>query len=194
MKNRLVFLLIATAMLLTFTACQKPEDPQNTPATANETTVATATNNAQTTAPVSTTVPTTTTTEATTTTTQATVVTPDEPIVFTSDDLHFSLTMPASWDGAFAHRTDGNSVSFYELTNNQYDAHSGHLFTIRFMSKEIDIEFPSYKLLGTYGDYNVIAMFPTDVQFNFDDKAMADKYIAMSEEVNGVIETFAYFG
>ena len=190
MKKRLTLAVLAAALLLTLTAC-KPTETTDGPSPANETTVATVGTDA-TTAPTDT-----TTTSASTSTTETTTTTAasvsNEPFVFTCDELNFSLTMPASWDGAFAHRHEGTVVSFYELSNHQYDS-SGKLFTIRFISKEIDIDFPESEMLGTYGDYNVIAMYPTDVQFNYEDDAMAQAYLQMQNDVRSVVATFTYLG
>ena len=179
MKKRVFLVVLTIAVLFTFAGCKDKVDT-----TGDDTDTTTAATTVTTTAPEASTAPTTTTTAA-----------EDEKgsYYFTCDELHFSLTMPASWEGAFAHRHDGNVVKFYELSNHLYEG-NGHLFTVRFMPKEVDIVFPDYKLLGTYGDYNVIALFPTDVQFDYTDADRTANYQKMAEEVNGVIATFVYNG
>lgn len=102
--------------------------------------------------------------------------------------LDFELTLPASWEGAYAVREDSTSVAFYELQNHLYNG-QGKLFTVRFLEEAVYDEgmFPDYTLIGMYEGYAVVALHPTDVQFASD---LAAPYQAMIGDCDEIVASF----
>lgn len=196
MNIRLMLTVSIFAIALLLTGCNDPVAPVDDP-TAKTTTTASVAVVTDPTEAVTTTV-TEETTEATTATTTEAVTTTTgtdtaEPIHFVTspESLPFSLTLPASWEGRYAVREDEGSVTFYELSNHQ-DSVQGKLFTIRYMMDDpANIDFPSYRLLGQYGDIYAVALFPTDVQFSVE---LAQAYQMLEADVSGILDTFVYTG
>ena len=106
---------------------------------------------------------------------------------------YYTLTIPESWVGKCVcdvhGRDDGSySMSVHE-TNAYLESGTGTLFTIMMLPESEDYSgYPSYELLGPldtpHGTFNLIALFPTDVQFA---EAHAQEYLEMNESVQDVL-------
>lgn len=173
MKRSLILLITLTAVLL-LTACNaaapSPTAPTTTAPTVDTTTATT----------VETTVPTTTTT----TPTEASTAT----VIFSTDVAYFSLDLPREWIGHYAVRETEDTVTFFELQNHQQNG-QGKLFSIRFIPEDAYHEdmYPSYRELSRFDGFTVVAVFPTDVQF---DMELMEPYTAMQAQIDDILTTF----
>ena len=113
--------------------------------------------------------------------------TPKAPIIETK---YYTLTLPDEWkEGCFYSVVDGITVTLREKSG--YEAFGGgKLCTLMLMSTDDDTykDFPDYELLCALntpdGSFYVIALFPTDVQFNGE---TAESYNAMAAELRNVL-------
>lgn len=171
MKKRLLFALMALALMITMTGCPAATEPADTDTT---TTAA----------------PITTTTAPITTTTTAPV--PDDTFVYESELFPFSLVLPKSWDGAFTVRESeaDHRVSFYELQNHLENS-QGCLFTVRFLEEHVEGMFPSYTCLGQFGEDHVMIQYPSDVQYI---DSLSEPYLRMQEDIDEIVASFTYLG
>lgn len=116
---------------------------------------------------------------------------------YTTD--YFGLTLPAYWKNYCTIRKSGDlysnegfTVSFSE--NKSYGGSQGHLFTILLLPTSQEYSYyPSYDYMGTITDgseatWNVIILYPTDVQF---DEVYVDLYNKMYNEVSSILYTLS---
>ena len=110
---------------------------------------------------------------------------------------YYSLTLPAKWlDKCIWEITDSDNgtyaLNLYELTSHEaMDA--GKLCSIILLPTSEDwADFPDYTIHGILytpeGDYQVIALYPTDVQF---DENTAEAYNALFEQISDVLCTLS---
>ena len=113
------------------------------------------------------------------------------------DTEYYTLTLPNEWVGKtlcdLHERDDGSySMSVHEIQD-FCDFGGGTLFTLMMLPTSEDYSFfPSYELIGALdtptGSFNVVALFPTDVQFSQEN---ADTYNALYEQVYDVLYTIS---
>ena len=113
------------------------------------------------------------------------------------DTKYYTLTLPEEWIGKVqcdTHaRDDGTySISLHEIQD-FLDFGGGTLFTLMLLPTTEDYTiFPSYEYLCVLdmpeGSFNVIALFPTDVQSSEENR---DVYMALNDQVQDVIYTIA---
>lgn len=113
-----------------------------------------------------------------------------ETVTVSFDAYHFSLTLPASWEGAYATAETSRGVVFYELQNHLYNAR-GKLFSILFIAEEDYQEglYPSYYDLGSYDGKRAVWLGVTDVQY---EEALKAPYQALSDQLDAVRASFVY--
>ena len=113
------------------------------------------------------------------------------------DTKYYTLTLPEGWIGKCVcdiHERDNGSYSMSVHESQAFfEFGGGTLFTLMMLPTEEDYTiFPDYQLIGALdtpdGTFNLIALFPTDVQFT---EASAADYTAMSENVMDVLYTIA---
>ena len=119
---------------------------------------------------------------------------PDGSLVLLLTD-YFSLTLPHDWANSCvyteAYREDGAYlVNLYEAAA-YWEFGGGNLCTIMLLpSKEDYSIFPSYQYLGVMrtadSDFNLVALFPTDVQFT---PETIDVYSQMVSQLPDVLST-----
>ena len=111
----------------------------------------------------------------------------------TVDGYCYTVTLPAEWQGRYTREdiTDGGSryEAFYQSAS--MSAEGGHLFSIALMPETEDYTvFPSYDWLGVLktpdGEFNMIVIYPTDVQFSEDTAA---EYGEMADDIDQIIKT-----
>ena len=69
--------------------------------------------------------------------------------------------------------------------------YDGHLFSIVCCSDDSYKEFPNYRYIGNDGTYSYVFLYPSDVRFDMNNKAIADEYGILSEKsnsLNGYVE------
>ncbi|MGN0172235.1 MAG: hypothetical protein ACI39E_05595 [Acutalibacteraceae bacterium] len=113
-----------------------------------------------------------------------------ETVTVSFDTYHFSLTLPASWEGAYATAETSRGVTFYELQNHLYNAR-GKLFSILFIAEEDYQEgmYPSYYDLGSYDGKRAVWLGVTDVQY---EETLKAPYQALSDQLDAVRASFVY--
>lgn len=104
---------------------------------------------------------------------------------------YYSITLPIDWEAYYTHEvTEDMHISLYEAKS--HDASfGGWLLSIELFQTKEEYEFlPSYKLLGRIatdsGEYDVIAIYPTDVQFSEEN---AEQYLRMSNQIEDILKT-----
>ena len=150
--------LAALALLLTLTACNGGDGDTTAVTTTTKATVAATTNP--------------TATAVTTTAAEEPAVTAEAPaqpasLTYHSGRFGFSLTLPASWEGAYATREVERGVQFFELQNYQANAH-GKLFSIYFVpdSDYRDEMYPDYFEIVRLEDTHILWLNVTDMQYD----------------------------
>jgi len=123
-----------------------------------------------------------------------------EPPTSLIDSKYYTLTLPSDWIGKCIcdiHERDNGtySLSVHE-TKAFFSFGGGTLFTIMMLPTDEDYTiFPSYELLASIdtpdGTYNLVALFPTDVQFDPESEESAANYTAMYETVTDVLYSIA---
>lgn len=111
---------------------------------------------------------------------------------------YFVLQVPQSWGEKIQYvenKREGGGYSFDIVETSSYAAGvGGKLFTVCLLPQDYDYTvFPDYDYLGTLGiidnqTYNVVIMYPTDVQFLPETE---QAYQSMKADVPDVIATFA---
>lgn len=110
-----------------------------------------------------------------------------EDIVIETD--FFTITLPASWEGRYCTDQWDNEISYgLSLCERQsYDeGYGGELFSI--LVPREDYDYPSYEYLGSVAGLDVVARYPTDVQFS---EAGQFDYLEMSEDIPGILSTLS---
>ena len=82
----------------------------------------------------------------------------------------YSVALPASWSGRYTVDVHGDNLSVYH-TDSAATGYGGHLFTFAlFQSYPEYAAIPSYDVAGTLtgegGEYTVVVIYPSDVQFS----------------------------
>lgn len=108
---------------------------------------------------------------------------------------YYSITLPAEWMGAYTIKTVDNftgmwlKIFFFHCDVN---LDIGHLFSVLLTADKDYEKFPDYELMGELeneaGDvYHVVAVFPTDVQYNRENR---DIYGAMFDRADEILGSF----
>ncbi len=107
----------------------------------------------------------------------------------------FAAELPDSWEGhcTIYENNDGNAVTFVN-TENEDAGYGGTLVTIARYTMDEDISFlPNYQIIATDSDYDYIAVFPTDVQYDTIDAERSSLYSAMKEDIDAFLEDLTFF-
>ena len=102
---------------------------------------------------------------------------------------------PTSWQGHYiVHESDdGNAVTFCS-SENELAGFGGRLVTVARYKNRSDYEnLPSYELIFSDDSYDYVAIYPTDVQFNNEDQALAALYRQMNDDLGEFIEDMEFF-
>ena len=111
----------------------------------------------------------------------------------------YTVTLPSDWQGRYTNETVVNRGcifnGFYHKASKEADC-GGHLFSIVLLPDSEDYTvFPSYDYLGmlktTDGEFNMIALYPTDVQFS---EGTSAEYGEMTDDINRIIKTVKAMG
>ena len=105
---------------------------------------------------------------------------------------YYSIELPVYWLDKYAIETVDNSTGMWlklRYKKNGYAA--GHLFSIYLTDWEDYTKIAAYDLIGELEDeaghsYHVIAVYPTDVQYDLEDR---DRYKALSGDAETVLRT-----
>ena len=109
------------------------------------------------------------------------------------DGFYYTISLPADWQGRYTRDnvTDGNCRYDVFCQTASMGREGGHLFSIALIPEaEAYTELPSYDYLGTLktpeGEYTMLAVYPTDVQFS---EETADEYNEMAADTENIIKT-----
>jgi len=94
------------------------------------------------------------------------------------------VPIPETWKDQYVVEDNGTSVSFYSKENYENEW-GGFLFGFVFtdFTSEDEVYFPSYEVICKYeGEKLLIADFPTDVQFNYENEAASAAYNQMYDQ------------
>ena len=113
---------------------------------------------------------------------------------------YYSLTLPEDWEEKCVWEQQDQEdctyiLNLYEKTSHE-EMGAGHLFSIMLLPTTEDwADFPNYTMHGIIftpeGDYQVIVLYPTDVQFT---PETADSYNEMSAQVADILTTLSPAG
>lgn len=108
-----------------------------------------------------------------------------------SEKKYKSLTyyVPAYFDKYVVTEETENALIYYQKASygSLYD---GHLFSIVCYSDNSYTELPNYKYIGNDGTNSYVFLYPTDVRYDMNDKAIADEYSVLSSacsNLNGYV-------
>lgn len=102
---------------------------------------------------------------------------------------YFTVTLPSDWESNFVHEvTDDMHLSLYEAKSHDAEV-DGWLVSVELFTAKEDYDFlPSFKVLGRIstdtGEYDMVAIYPTDVQFSEEN---AEQYIKMSNQIEDIL-------
>lgn len=105
---------------------------------------------------------------------------------------YYSIKIPELWK-YYGYEIMNNTLSVHESYS--YDEiQGGHLFSISLFPESEDFSYlPAYDILGTLntpeGLFNVVVIYPTDVQFTDD---TARLYMSMANDVDSVIDSITF--
>ena len=109
-----------------------------------------------------------------------------------------TLDLPASWDGHFVCEVYRNryndSVSYSFINKENHEAgHGGQLFTIVIDWSKASIEYPVYDILLETNSATYLAVYPSDVPFDFEDAQLASIYRSMNKNVSSIIKSVRFW-
>ena len=96
----------------------------------------------------------------------------------------YTITLPGEWPEATGYTLAENRLTLFEKQS-KLEGLGGRLFTLQVLPVQEDYTYyPSYELLGKFladgVEYNLVATFPTDVQFSFE---RANLYNALYDQI-----------
>ena len=113
---------------------------------------------------------------------------------------YYYLSLPDDWEDKCAweqqdHEDGTYTLNLYEKTSHE-EMGAGKLFSIMLLPTSEDwADFPNYTMHGIIftpkGDYQVVALYPTDVQFT---PETADSYNAMAAQVADILSILSPAG
>ncbi len=117
------------------------------------------------------------------------------------DTKYYTINVPDSWrDDCLYSLTEGENhgydLAFYDRSSRvKLNGHGGRLFCVRLMPASEDYtHFPEYDVLGKVkvngiGSYNIIVLYPTDVQFPMETMS---KYKEMERCIPEILSTISF--
>lgn len=118
----------------------------------------------------------------------------------TIETTYCSLTIPEEWRDRFSYEVtdeeDGSYyVGLYENTSHEIMDGGGWLFSVALLTSAVDYtNFPDYEVLGSVQTndgkaFNVVVLYPTDVQFS---EETATAYVSLLDHMDAVIASISY--
>lgn len=111
------------------------------------------------------------------------------------DTQYYSITLPGHWEGAYGYEIKDLTSKTYELNfyekGSYNENETGFLFSIQLYLKDKDYTYLSnYKYIGDLKvgniTYKVIAVLPTDVEYNEENASI---YRRLSHDIESIIKT-----
>jgi hypothetical protein len=105
-----------------------------------------------------------------------------------------TITLPGSWYEHFLIEEGEMGFSVYNKENHDANSGMGFLFSVTLSGHQSEEEFesvgyPDARIVGTWPGGLIVAMLPTDVQFDSNNDALTNIYMSMSADVDGVLDT-----
>lgn len=99
-------------------------------------------------------------------------------------DPDFIITIPANWKNKYIIKKSKNKKhqSYVSFSAKKYykETGDGWLFSIHRYKDDSYTDLPEYELAGKWGNFNYIAVFPTDIQTFGASKAAKKQYLRMA--------------
>jgi hypothetical protein len=113
--------------------------------------------------------------------------------VWHSADGNWYVVLPDSWAGLYGIDERDGFVTFYDKAN--ADAgYGGTLFTIGIYSEDETYDYlPDYQLITEHDGLSYVALFPTDVQCNYEDPTLMDLHSSMIDGMQDWVPTCIHF-
>jgi len=103
----------------------------------------------------------------------------------------YTLTLPASWAGKYRVSEFSVAEEFINVGNEKAGC-GGFLFSIMVQDNLEPLEWNGFTLLGKSGGLYYFLGLPSDVQFDYNDKALADEYQAMEKDIKSIVKTLRF--
>jgi hypothetical protein len=110
-------------------------------------------------------------------------------ISYTNGNLGFSLTIPASWAGKYRVADFSTAANFISIGNEAAGC-GGFLFGVLVSGSMEPLDWNGYRLLGQSGGLYYFGGVPSDVQFDYTNKSLADEYQSMEKDVEAIFKSF----
>lgn len=105
----------------------------------------------------------------------------------------FYADIPYSWEGHYQYEETADAVTFYS-TENAAAGYGGVLFSVcRYAAGSDYQSLPSYQVLSETDSYTYIVIYPTDVQYNYNDTTLSSLYQEMAADAETTLLTSISF-
>ena len=101
----------------------------------------------------------------------------------------FSLTIPASWAGKYRVSDFSLAEEFINIRNEEA-GYGGFLFSIMVYDNMDPLDWNGVKLLGQSGGLYYFSGLPSDVQYDYSNKSLANEYTAMEKDIGAILKSF----
>lgn len=106
----------------------------------------------------------------------------------------FSITLPKEWKNKYKieeEKTEEGKLYYFIDILNQKDEVGGILFWIEVSDKDNEgyKDYPSYKFITSNSKYNIVALYPTDVQMDTEDSESVEEYQSMYSNIENILKT-----
>lgn len=94
----------------------------------------------------------------------------------------FMVDIPDSWQGHYTYEEADDSVTFYN-TENANVGFGGMLFSIcRYAPGSDYQDLPNYRVLSETDEYTYLVLYPSDVQYDYENETLSSIYQEMSDD------------
>lgn len=116
----------------------------------------------------------------------------DEMEMITLPGNSMSLVLPEDWEGKYGYEVQGNDLFVYlhSVREDEEWSSAGHLFSIQCVEGTYPLDYQMsaapQKVIASCGGMTYFFTWPSDVQYNPHNEAVAQEYIAMSQQIKDI--------